>query len=69
MGINASIQQISGGIASAMAGLIVIQTAGGKIEKYDTLGYVVAASMLITMLMMSFVNTYVSKKLVQKKAV
>ncbi|MDH4261977.1 MAG: MFS transporter [Spirochaetia bacterium] len=67
MGVNASVQQISGGIASAIAGLIVIQTVGGKLEKYDTLGYVVAVTMLVTLGMMYFVNKYVTLKLAVKK--
>ena len=31
MSINSSVQQISGGVASAIAGLIVVQTNGGKL--------------------------------------
>jgi predicted MFS family arabinose efflux permease len=68
MGINASVQQISGGVASMVAGLIVVQTFDGKIEKYDTLGYVVATTMLITLGMMYFVDKYVAQKLALKKA-
>lgn len=47
MSINASIQQVSGGLASFGAGLIVVQEANGNLDHYDTLGYVVIASMLI----------------------
>ncbi|MFN7600025.1 MAG: MFS transporter, partial [Bacteroidota bacterium] len=41
MSINSSIQQISGGIASAIAGLIVYQAPNGTLQRYDLLGYVV----------------------------
>jgi predicted MFS family arabinose efflux permease len=63
MGLNASVQQVSGGIASIIAGLIVIQTSSGKLERYDTLGYVVVASMLIAMLMLYYLDKRVQKKL------
>jgi predicted MFS family arabinose efflux permease len=56
MGINASVSQISGGIASAMAGMIVFQSSSGPIENYPVLGLIVAATMAITMGMMYFIN-------------
>lgn len=53
MSINTSIQQFSGAIASASAGLIVSQNATtGKMENYPILGYVVAASMTIALFLM-----------------
>jgi hypothetical protein len=60
--VNSSIQQISGGIASAVAGLIVIQTEGKAIENYDVLGYLVVASMLITIMMMNKISQYILRK-------
>src|SRR5438477_3341583 len=62
MSINASVQQISGGIASAIAGLIVVQTKTGALEHYNTLGYVVMGTMTITLVMMYFLNKYVQEK-------
>ncbi|GAB3934814.1 MFS transporter [Larkinella terrae] len=62
MGINSSVQQISGGIASMIAGLIVVQAKGGKLEHYDTLGYIVAATTAITIVMMYSINQYVTRK-------
>ncbi|MBI3501471.1 MAG: MFS transporter [Bacteroidetes bacterium] len=62
MSVNASIQQISGGIASAVAGLIVVQMPNGKILHYDTLGYVVIGAMIITVMMMYMINQFVTKK-------
>ena len=46
MGVNASISQISGGIATAIAGLIVHQAPNGQLENYTLLGIVVAISMV-----------------------
>lgn len=56
MGVNASVQQISGGIASAAAGMIVAQTDTGYLERYDLLGYVVSVTMILTIFMMGFIN-------------
>jgi predicted MFS family arabinose efflux permease len=62
MSINASVQQISGGIASGIAGLIVVQTKTGALEHYNTLGYVVMSTITITLVMMYFLNKYVQNK-------
>lgn len=51
MGINSSVSQISGGIASAVAGLIIHQRPDGYLEHYPLLGYVVASSMVICVLL------------------
>jgi len=67
MGINSSIQQISGGVAAAVAGMIVVQTSSGKIENYDLLGYVVVGAMIITIGMMYLLNGLVKKKLGAQK--
>jgi predicted MFS family arabinose efflux permease len=56
MSISSSIQQISGGLASLLAGLIVVEGSGGVLEHFQVLGYVVASSMLITVIMMYFIN-------------
>jgi len=62
MGINSSVQQISGGIASGIAGLIVVQqTKESPLEHYDTLAYVVTGTMIITMVLMYFINEFVVK--------
>ncbi len=60
MSINSSVQQISGGIGSAVAGLIVVQTSSGALEHYDILGYVVMTAMIITIIMMRLVNRMIN---------
>jgi predicted MFS family arabinose efflux permease len=62
MSINASIQQIAGGIASFVAGLIVIQNPSGILERYDILGYVVIASIVIALAMIYWLDVYVKQK-------
>ena len=64
MGINSSIQQVSGGIASFVAGLIIFQPEkNAPLQHFDTVGYVAACSMLITLGMMFVINRQVSRKL------
>ena len=62
MSINSSVQQISGGFASILAGLIVLQTSSGHLERYDLLGYTVDAAILITIFMMYFIDKQVKAK-------
>jgi MFS family permease len=62
MSINSSVQQISGGVASVIAGLIVVQTGSGYLERYDILGYVVVGAMLVTVFMMNFIDNQVKAK-------
>ncbi|MBY0434548.1 MAG: hypothetical protein K2U26_10600 [Cyclobacteriaceae bacterium] len=66
MSINASVQQIAGGIASAIAGMIVFQTPDGMLQHYDILGYVVNATMIITIFMMFWIDRHI-KELALKK--
>lgn len=48
MAVNSSLQQIAGGVSSLIAGLIVVEAAGGKLEHFDTLGYILSGTVLIT---------------------
>ena len=45
--INASISQLAGGLASLVAGHIVMQGVDGKLHHYDVAGYVVVATSLL----------------------
>jgi predicted MFS family arabinose efflux permease len=69
MSIQSSVQQFSGGLASALAGLIVVKTETGYLEHYDTLGYIVIGSILITLVMMYLINLMVKAKLSVKKEI
>ncbi|CAN5918901.1 MFS transporter [soil metagenome] len=62
MSINSSIQQISGGVASFVAGMIVYQQPSGHMDHYPVLGYVVAGSMVGAAILMFAVNKYVNEK-------
>jgi predicted MFS family arabinose efflux permease len=56
MAISSSLQQLSGGLASMLAGSIVVQTSSGRLAHYPTLGVLVAGTMLITLFLMWNVN-------------
>lgn len=56
MSVNSSIQQISGGVASFVAGLIVVEGPSGAIEHFDVVGYVVAGAAVITLIQMYFIS-------------
>jgi predicted MFS family arabinose efflux permease len=62
MSINSAIQQFSGGLAAALAGMIVVQTPTGRLEHYDILGYVVISAMLITIVLMYGIHVMVAAK-------
>jgi predicted MFS family arabinose efflux permease len=61
MSITSSVQQISGGIASAIAGLIVYQAPNGILQRYYILGYVVIATMLITIASTYWIDKHIKK--------
>lgn len=52
MSVNSALQQISGGAAAWVAGMLVVQTPTGFLDHYSRLGWVVAAAMLITLPLM-----------------
>ncbi|HTH55017.1 MAG TPA: MFS transporter [Cyclobacteriaceae bacterium] len=61
MSITSSVQQISGGIASAIAGMIVYQAPNGNLQRYDVLGYVVIGTMIMTIIMMYWIDQHVEE--------
>lgn len=52
MSVSSSVQQVSGGIASVLAGLIVVEGTGGALEHFDILGNVVIFAIIVTVVMM-----------------
>ena len=69
MSINSSVMQVSGGIAAWVAGLIVVQTDSGKLMHYDTLGYVVSATIVATIGLLYIVHKMVFQEEKTKPAV
>ncbi|WP_342328218.1 MFS transporter [Pedobacter sp. FW305-3-2-15-E-R2A2] len=63
MSVNASLQQVAGGIAALCAGLIVTQeTKSSPLQHYDTLGLVVSVMVLICGIFVYKVSVMVKKK-------
>ncbi len=63
MSVNASLQQVAGGIAALCAGLIVTQeTKSSPLQHYDTLGLVVSVMVLICGIFVYRVSVLVKKK-------
>lgn len=63
MSINASLQQIAGGIAAGIGGLIVVQkTTTSPLENYDIIGYVMVILTLISSLLLYRVYKLVERK-------
>jgi MFS family permease len=56
MSISSSLQQVSGGLAAVIAGLIVTQVPGGPLLHFDTLGYILVCSTLVSLAFMYLIN-------------
>ncbi|HEV2482491.1 MAG TPA: MFS transporter, partial [Puia sp.] len=65
MSINASIQQLGGGIASAIGGLIIAEDPQDRLVHYDTLGLVTICAYMICGVLMWRVNRYLSGRTAQ----
>lgn len=63
MSISSSIQQISGGLGSIIAGMIITVSADDRIEHFDTVGYVIVASTLLTTYMMYGIHKRIHERL------
>ena len=57
--VNASLQQFSGGIAAAAAGLVVLQGADGRLQHFDWVGYIVIVAALLAIYFMTKVHRQV----------
>ncbi|MFA6275838.1 MAG: MFS transporter [Pedobacter sp.] len=66
MSINASLQQIAGGVAAAIAGMIVVQkTTSSPLENYNIVGYVIVIISMISIFLLSRVSKMVTEKAVK----
>lgn len=62
MSINASFQQLAGGVSSAIAGMIVSKRADGFIEHYPILGFVVTVIMAISVVLVWRLDNFIKKR-------
>jgi len=56
MSISSSIQQVSGGLAAILGGLIVSETSTGALVHFDVVGFVLVGTTLVTLVMMYFIS-------------
>jgi predicted MFS family arabinose efflux permease len=56
MSISSSLQQAAGGVAAMLAGMIVVQTSAGVLLHFDTLGYVLICTTLVSLTLMYFID-------------
>lgn len=69
MSINSSLQQIAGGIAAAVAGMIVVQkTKTSPLEHFDTVGYVMIVISLLCLFLLGRVSNMVKAAQLKKSA-
>lgn len=62
MSINSSLQQIAGGIAAAIGGMIVVQhDKFAPLEHYDTLGYVIVGITFVSIYMIYYISEIVKR--------
>jgi len=67
MSINASLQQLAGGIAAIVAGLIVVKkNENSPLQHYNTLGYIMVVVSLVCLWLLYRVRALVKKKAVQQ---
>jgi len=60
--IGASLQQLSGGLGSVVAAMVVAQNADESIGHFDRLGYIVVTTALVALTLMYFVQRRVAQK-------
>jgi predicted MFS family arabinose efflux permease len=60
MSISSSLQQVSGGVASLVAGLVVVQQPSGVLQHFDWLGDILVGTTLVTLLLMLRVDRRVA---------
>jgi predicted MFS family arabinose efflux permease len=63
MSINSSLQQIAGGVAAAIGGMIVVQkTKTAPLQHYDTLGYVIVGIIIVNIIMVYRVSQIIKAR-------
>src|SRR5690349_2506197 len=60
--IGASLQQLSGGLGSALAAAVIAQNDDGSLRHFDRLGYIVVGTSLCALLAMYFVQRQVARR-------
>lgn len=70
MSVNSSLQQIAGGVAAAVAGMIVTQQGKGTpLQNYNVVGYVIVVISMMSIFLMWRVNNLTKKEMDSSKVV
>ncbi len=56
MSVSSSLQQAAGGVAAMIGGMIVVQTSAGTLLHFDTLGYVLMGTTLVSLCWMYLID-------------
>ena len=63
MSVSSSLQQIAGGLAAAVGGMIVVQkTKFSPLEHYNTLGYVIVGITIISVFLLYRVSSMIKRQ-------
>lgn len=62
MAINSALQQVSGGIAAVIGGLLIVQRADGGLEHFDRIGWAVGAAALVALVPMAIIDRAVRRQ-------
>jgi predicted MFS family arabinose efflux permease len=60
--ISASVQQLSGGLGSVLAAVIIAENPDGSLRHFDVLGYIVVATSIASLIAMYFVQKSVAAR-------
>jgi predicted MFS family arabinose efflux permease len=65
MAVSSSVQLLAGGVGSMVAGALIQTPQEGPVVHFERVGYVVAGTTVVTMVMMYFIHLYVRDLLAQ----
>jgi predicted MFS family arabinose efflux permease len=62
MAVMAAVQSAAGGVGAFVAGVIVVQNADATLSRYDVLGYVVCAAIVVVVFMLRSIDRMVAAR-------
>ncbi|HET6511363.1 MAG TPA: MFS transporter [Candidatus Kapabacteria bacterium] len=62
MGVNSSLQQIAGGVASVLGGMIVSRGANGQLQHFDWIGWITLITMIVCAVIFKWIDRYVANR-------
>jgi len=65
MSINSSIQQLAGGVSSIIGGMIISSSSTGKLNHFDTVGYIAVGVMMLSIYLMYYIHRMIKEPGIQ----